>query len=172
MEEERPAQFPETAKGSAAAANQLRQMIERIDRLYPLAQLKMQLGGGHPPGIAEAGNRLAPPDSITAFHQQHVIVGISAHPTAGMLDQQQISEALEGIAGIGNSAVFGGADNRPQGCGNIDPVIMSPARGRAENRDHTPADGPIEQRCGRRIMGGDQRRDPGLARVGQGLFRR
>jgi hypothetical protein len=64
---------------------------------------------------------------------------IGGHISIRVTDQNEITVALELVAGVGNDAVIGRLDGRPFGNGEIDTVILRAVRLAAEPGDDATA---------------------------------
>ena len=102
-------------------------MICRIDGAVALTKFEMQLRPADISRPADPRNDLAAPDDVTTFYEDDRTVRIGRHPASGMFDENQIAEALQLVACIGDDTIFGG----PDGCAlprrDIDAVIIQAA---------------------------------------------
>ena len=68
-------------------------MARRIDGAAATPDLEMKLRLYDAAGRADAGDGLALAHLLAAPNEQHLVMGVSRYPAAGMADQQQIAEA-------------------------------------------------------------------------------
>ena len=74
----------------------------RIDASGALADFEMELRGGNVARAADARDRLAARDHLPAPNQKVLIVGVGGDPAAGVLDQDQVAEAAQFVAEVGD----------------------------------------------------------------------
>ena len=89
-----------------------------------LAQFKVKLRLRHAAGGADAADPLAALDLVATLDADAVSMGVGAGPTARVPDQDQIAEARQAIASIGDIAVGGSHNRRATRGGNVDAVIV------------------------------------------------
>src|SRR6185503_3834556 len=136
-----------TPRGGAVelgAAEELR----RIDRGRPFPDLEVQLRRRHVAGLTGMRNHLPPPDCVATLDEQLARMRIGRHISIRVTDQDEITVALELVAGVCNDAIIGRLDGRPFGNGEIDPVILRTIRLAAKTGDDAAASGPAERRHG------------------------
>jgi len=110
----------------------------------------VQLRGCHVAGLSGMCNHLSPLDRVAALDEQLARMRIGGHISIRVTDQNEITVALELVAGVGNDAVIGRLDGRPFGNGEIDTVILRAVRLAAETGNDAAASGPARPRSGRR----------------------
>ena len=113
-------------------------MFSWINRLLAFADLEMQLRLAHIAAVADRRDDVAPADLIAAPDLQGVGMGIGGDPTVRMLDQQQIPEPTQLVAGIDHNAVFSGLDRGANRCRDVQAVIVQPTLPRTETTDDPP----------------------------------
>ena len=69
---------------------------------------------------------------------------IGRDPSIGVADEKQIAETAQLVAGVDDDAIIGRAHRRPQGCRDVDPVVVRAAVPGAEGQDDLAVDGPEE----------------------------
>ena len=120
-------------------------MTGRVDRSRSLADLEMKLRRADAPRLAD------PADDLTAFHdvpaldQQRLVVRVGRDPPAGVADHEEVSEAAQLVAGVGDDAVVRRAHGLASGGGDVDAVVVPSASLGAVAVHDTPLDGPDEQ---------------------------
>ena len=102
----------------------------------------MQLRPQHAAGRPNARDGLAAADLLAGFDEQSRIVGVGAHPTALVLDQQQVAETAQLVAGISDNAVFGRSHRGSLSRQNVDAVVVKSTGARPESHDHPSEHGP------------------------------
>ena len=101
-------------------------------------------------GRSHSGNHLATADTVTATNQQFLIMGISSHPSARVLDQQHVAEATQLVPGIGDNTVIGGAYRGTDGSSDVNAIVETATALGAKIRDDSPFDRPDEEARGSR----------------------
>src|SRR5512144_257216 len=132
---------PRRCAEELSAAEELR----RIDRGRTFPDLEMQLRRRDVAGLPGMRNRLSPPDRVAAFDEQLARMRIGGHISIRVTDQNEISVALQLVAGISNNAVVGRLDGRPFGNGEIDPIVLRTVRLAPKTSDDAAANGPAER---------------------------
>jgi len=108
------------------------QMICRIDGTVALSKFEMQLRSADISRSADPRDDLAAPDNVAALYEYDRTVRISRHPASGMFDENQITETLQLVSGIGDDTIFSGPDRRALPRRDIDTVIIQAAGTRTE----------------------------------------
>src|SRR4026209_955231 len=122
--------------------------LRRIDRGRSFPDLEVQLRRRHVAGLSGMRNHLPPPDCVAALDEQLARMRVGGHISVRVTDQNEITVALELVAGVSNDAVIGRLDGRPFGNGEIDTVILRAVRLAAETGNDAAASGPAERRQG------------------------
>src|SRR3546814_16891158 len=94
----------------------------------------MQLRPVDVAGLADGRDRLTARNPVAASYQQGVGVGIGRRPAVRVLDQQQVAETAQLVAGIDDDAVLGGTDLGARRGGAVDSVLVPPALRSEESR--------------------------------------
>src|SRR3546814_4714090 len=81
-------------------------------RSAPFADLEMHLRLVDRAGLARPGDDIAPLHDLPATDEQRIGVRIGRHPVAAVLDEDQIAEARQRVARIGDHAIGGRAHRR------------------------------------------------------------
>src|SRR5262245_44079033 len=87
----------------------------RIERGRSLADFEMQLRGVDVAGLAGTRDHLPAFDLIAALDQELLGVGISGDVAVRVAHKNEVTVALELVAGVGHDAVLGGLHRRVLG---------------------------------------------------------
>src|SRR4029079_12720234 len=97
-----------------------RQIFGRVPWRLLFSDLEMKFGARHEARHAALGNDIARLDDITAIDEKLAVVGIDCHPAALMLEEDQIAEGPEAVAGVDHRSGEARPDFRSLWHQNID----------------------------------------------------
>lgn|GEM_PF-5749044 len=96
----------------------------------------MELRPADPATAAGGRQLLAAANDVADLHQDLVVVAIGADPAAIVAQQDQIAEAADLVAGVGDDAAFGRPHRGARREGDVDTVVVQAALLGAEAGDH------------------------------------
>src|SRR5437879_1014189 len=113
----------------------------------------MELRLGDRAGGADTADGLTPLDAISAFHRDGLAMGVGCRPAVGMLEQDEVAEATQLVAGIRDNAVIGSQYRCPGPRSDVDAIILRAIGAGTVAGKHRTPDGPGKPAPGMRRLG-------------------
>lgn len=107
--------------------------------------LEVKLRAADRPCLANRPNSLALGDPRAGLHPEDRCVCVGGHPAARMADENEVPEPAQLVARVHHFPRCGRSDRCAFGNGDVDTVIVEPARFGPEARDDRAAHRPSER---------------------------